>query len=73
MKALSAIAAGMLVVGVSAVAQPTITAMSIGWRGVSRRTKPTRNFMTDSILPGWTSDHWYALAVPRFTATPDDR
>jgi hypothetical protein len=49
-------------------AQPTITALSIGRRGISRRTKPTRNFMTDSIWRCWTSDHWYALAVPRFIA-----
>jgi hypothetical protein len=54
-------------------AEPAITAMSIGRRGISRRTDDRHNFMTDSILPGWTSDYWYALAVPRFIGAPNER
>ena len=27
--------------------------------------------MTDSILPGWTSDDWYTFAGPGFIRTPD--
>jgi hypothetical protein len=50
-------------------AEPAINAMSIGRRGISRRTNDRRNFMTDSILPSWASDHWYALAVPGFIGT----